>query len=308
MTTDPTARQAVVYDAIDAFQRTHRLPGLQHAQIRGLLAEHLARVLPGAFAALEPAVVSSPLPDQTLRDRIAEALLTTHHQEHGFHADCVVCAGDVSGLAAAVLAVLPPPADRAALERIREVVHRLANHAVGFQDVLDDSDRGPWAKTVGADIAELRRLAAETQQDGAGEPAELRTLPREVRRLVHAVDRMRSHWAETKPDSPERHELWVGVHEANDAVWGRFDQPAGARQQADTEACTAWRIDSHWRNAWQHWSPTHEDEAEVREEYESTVADAGQRWPFRLVRLTTTATVVAEHQPPAAADTDQETP
>lgn len=52
----------------------------------------------------------------------------------------------------------------ATLERIREVARRLANHAVGFQDVLDDSDRGPWAKTVGADIAELRRLAAEAQQ------------------------------------------------------------------------------------------------------------------------------------------------
>jgi len=55
-TNPPTGRETVVYDAIDAFQRTHRLPGLQHAQIRSLLAEHLARVLPAAFAALEPAV------------------------------------------------------------------------------------------------------------------------------------------------------------------------------------------------------------------------------------------------------------
>jgi hypothetical protein len=47
---DPTA----IYDAIAAFQRTHRLPGLQHAQIRGLLAEHLARALP-AVSAVAPA-------------------------------------------------------------------------------------------------------------------------------------------------------------------------------------------------------------------------------------------------------------
>ncbi|MFF7308127.1 hypothetical protein [Streptomyces sp. NPDC008137] len=59
----------------------------------------------------------------------------------------------------AVLAVLPAPTDRAAvLDRIREVVRRLAAHAVGFQDVLDESDRGPWGKTVAADIAELRRM------------------------------------------------------------------------------------------------------------------------------------------------------
>lgn len=51
----------------------------------------------------------------------------------------------------------------ATLERIQRVIRRLANHAVGFQDVLDDSDREPWAKTVGADIALLRRLAAEAQ-------------------------------------------------------------------------------------------------------------------------------------------------
>jgi DNA anti-recombination protein RmuC len=59
-------------------------------------------------------------------------------------------------------------ADQAAeLHRIREVVRRLAAHAVGFQDVLDESDRGPWGKTLAADIAELRRMADEAQQDEA---------------------------------------------------------------------------------------------------------------------------------------------
>ncbi|WP_042170155.1 hypothetical protein [Streptomyces sp. NBRC 110035] len=63
---------------------------------------------------------------------------------------------------AAVPAVVEPPADRAVLDRVREIVRRLDAHAVGFQDVLDDSDRDPWAKTVRADIAELRRMADET--------------------------------------------------------------------------------------------------------------------------------------------------
>jgi hypothetical protein len=53
---------------------------------------------------------------------------------------------------------------RAVLERIRVAVRRLAAHAVGFGDVLDESDRGPWGKTIAADIAELRRMADEAQQ------------------------------------------------------------------------------------------------------------------------------------------------
>lgn len=48
----------------------------------------------------------------------------------------------------------------AALDRVREVVRRLAAHAVGFQDVLDEGDRGAWGKTVGADIAELTAAVA----------------------------------------------------------------------------------------------------------------------------------------------------
>lgn len=58
----------------------------------------------------------------------------------------------------ATAAAPPAPADRAAILR---VVDRLAAHAAGFQDVLDESDRGPWGKTIGADIAELSRLAGE---------------------------------------------------------------------------------------------------------------------------------------------------
>ncbi|MFJ8146008.1 hypothetical protein ACIQ6R_13140 [Streptomyces sp. NPDC096048] len=48
MTTSPAPdRVTALYDAIDAFQRQHRtVGGLQHAQIRALLAEHLDAVLP----------------------------------------------------------------------------------------------------------------------------------------------------------------------------------------------------------------------------------------------------------------------
>ncbi|MBQ1118500.1 hypothetical protein [Streptomyces sp. C3-3] len=48
-----------------------------------------------------------------------------------------------------------------------EVVSRLAAHAVGFQDVLDESDRGPWGALILADIAELRALANRPAADAA---------------------------------------------------------------------------------------------------------------------------------------------
>ncbi|MDX3575943.1 hypothetical protein [Streptomyces sp. FL07-04A] len=100
-TTDQTRLTVTLYDAIDVFQRTHRLPGLQHAQIRGLLAEHLARVLP---AALPSVVVSADR--ATLRDRIADTvmpfLLNFSDEE-----SARINAAEVAD---ALLSVLPAPA------------------------------------------------------------------------------------------------------------------------------------------------------------------------------------------------------
>lgn len=50
------------------------------------------------------------------------------------------------------------------LEHARAIAHRLAAHAVGFHDVLDESDHGPWGKTVGADIADLVAALDGTEQ------------------------------------------------------------------------------------------------------------------------------------------------
>lgn len=70
------------------------------------------------------------------------------------------------------------------LDRVRRIASRLANHAVGFQDVLDDSDRDPWAKTVGADIADLSAaLSPDTAPAppvaplAASQPSEVPTEP-----------------------------------------------------------------------------------------------------------------------------------
>jgi hypothetical protein len=77
------------------------------------------------------------------------------------------------------------------LDRIREVVDRLVAHAVGFQDVLDESDCGPWGKTVGADIAELRRLTAAPRPATAVDqtsPSRRAALRDEIAAALEAAD------------------------------------------------------------------------------------------------------------------------
>jgi hypothetical protein len=41
---------------------------------------------------------------------------------------------------------------------------------------------------------------------------------REVHDLLHAQARMLENWAETRPDSPERRELWRSLHRAGDEL------------------------------------------------------------------------------------------
>lgn len=77
MSTDPKPdRVTAIYDAIDAFQRTHRLPGLQHAQLRGLLAEHLARAVPveSAPSAVRARVLHDAILSEVERRVLTEAL------------------------------------------------------------------------------------------------------------------------------------------------------------------------------------------------------------------------------------------
>ncbi|MEU6990323.1 hypothetical protein ABZ953_06630 [Streptomyces sp. NPDC046465] len=73
----------------------------------------------------------------------------------------------------AVLAALPVgmSAD------IRKLVNRLVAHAKGFQDVLEESDRDPWARLVRADIDELRTAIATPSEPAV---ADLRTFLRGV--------------------------------------------------------------------------------------------------------------------------------
>lgn len=182
MATSPTPdRVTVLYDAIDAFQREHRtVGGLQHAQIRALLAEHLDRALPGvAPAADQPA---------GLRERIAMTLARTKLRPPYLH--CLA-------MADAVLAELPDAADRAAVEAERDSLGREADrlrkgwvemraraeraeadratvlnaaaqhlYTALFPAVYDDMGQKA-AEGVNRAVSELRRMAAEARQDGA---------------------------------------------------------------------------------------------------------------------------------------------
>ena len=145
-----TEPAAALYAAIDAFQREHRIPGLQHAQIRGLLAEHLARVVP------------VPPADQTtdraaLRQRIAEVLT-------GAYLTAPDDSAIMEVLADAVLAVLPEPADRAAvLNEAADAVFAMDFDEYVENDENIDSIREAWDLGTIHGMELLRRLAAEAQ-------------------------------------------------------------------------------------------------------------------------------------------------
>jgi hypothetical protein len=131
----------------------------------------------------DPAPATNP---DTLRDRIADALLTTrrtdyadlgvkaNHRQHRFDARCALCTYDVDALADAVLAVLPAPTDQAAEE------HRLAlSEALGLGtgapwDAIHDRatelglpplDRDPVARRLGLLPATVDRAAVRAEID-----------------------------------------------------------------------------------------------------------------------------------------------
>ena len=142
-------------------------------------------------------------------------------------------------------------------------VHRAidALREVWDQELRREQEKQPAAGGVvpaAPDQADLRQRIA----DGQGEPAELRGLPREVRHLVHAVDRMRGDWAESSEE--RRAELWRALHEASDAVWNRTlavlpppaDRAAVLREAADALGRMDYDTDSNdygydtYRDAW----------------------------------------------------------
>lgn len=144
-----------------------------------------------------------------LRDRIAQVLRVTsrargayevgdekwdHHKHgdlpgHNYAFTCALCTNDIDTLADAVLAVLPAPADRAAV--LREAADFVGND--------DDCDCGGCDTCVPNKLAiELRRLADEAQQ---GETASrvtaalYRSAEQDVTRVIELYER----WTKAGP-------------------------------------------------------------------------------------------------------------
>jgi hypothetical protein len=124
-------------------------------------------------------------------------------------------------------------ADAAALDQVQEIVRRLTAHAVGFRDVLDDTDRGPWAKTVGADITALS-AALDASPDRLALPW-AHVMPDDdlhefLGDLVSAaIDRWRS-----APDVPDR-EILANVEK----VCANWSTPGQGQRSDESEAGAA---------------------------------------------------------------------
>lgn len=153
------------------------------------------------------------MPDNTPTTRNGLAALLAHHADVLAARWYAVAPGPGAWEVAAALALRDHASDLTAEEET-PFVREFLDSVLAFEadeearQVLGTTDQQP------ATADRRDRIA-----DGQGEPAELRDLPREVRILVHAIDRMLSDWAESGDD--RRADLWQGVHEANSAVWNR---------------------------------------------------------------------------------------
>lgn len=221
-------------------------------------------------------------------------------------------------------------ADRAAV--LREAAQHL--YTALFPAVYNDLGQKA-AEGVNRAVSELRRVAAEAQQQESGSGCAHCV-------CCHAWGDREAHAALVRDDAAEaqqpastaplaagfplvkgrcpacRHaSLFLGTggyptcsnHECPepDAATTVLEQYA---REAHAPSHT-WKVESPRREQWASWGATYDDREWAHERYESAIENASAR-PFRLVRATTTYTVEAEHQPAApvgsaAADTSEET-
>jgi hypothetical protein len=144
-------RATEFYDAIDTFQQSHWLPGLQHAQIRGLLAEHLARAFPAAAGV-------APAADQTEPVCLCGHPMRQHHEDV-----CLTNCGCNDGREPETPADLPDRLEAALTARFTELGNPFARMRIVFQG----PDGWPASKEVGPrDVAlVLRELLAADRAD-----------------------------------------------------------------------------------------------------------------------------------------------
>jgi ribosomal protein L37AE/L43A len=185
----------------------------------------------------------------------------------------------VPALADAVLAVLPAPADRAAI--LREAADALdADMERFFGEWPDEPRNSPYALGRKDAATELRRMADEAQQ------------PTGCDHDSQVIDH-------------EGHQYWAclkcGQNLGKVAV--EVQQP---ETQADAHPPTVtWEIESPRRGTWASWGTTYDEHDWARERFQDAIGHVPAR-QFRLVRATTVYVVEAEHAPAAVSQPGKE--
>jgi hypothetical protein len=130
--------------------------------------------------------------------------------------------------------------DRKVVEQVREIVRRLANHAVGFGDVLDESDRGPWGAMVGADIAALQAAVTAASAPVSPAPADRAAILREAADEAERVaESLRAHHEFER--STGALDVMTELRRLADAASGPGDV-AGETQQPERPRCPHCRM------------------------------------------------------------------
>ncbi|MFC7909032.1 hypothetical protein [Streptomyces nigra] len=257
-----------------------------------------------------------------LRDRIAAALYERERPPRDPHwVDAFAADREVfEAMADAVLAVLPPPADRAAVVADDEGDELVCVDQCGSCDACGMEPFGTPAEGWRQAAHFLRRAARESG-DRSGALHGARLIEAELRRLADAAQQPGTlPLASTAPlaaglplvkgNCPACNSASLFLGNGGYVTCSRIDcpEPDAATtvlelSQSDAEHTpeAAWYILTHQRGGWRPWLAPRLDRAEAREDYDRCVAESGHRWAFRLVRETSTYTVEAEHQPAAQA-------
>jgi hypothetical protein len=265
----------------------------------------------------DPAVAQSAPAETALRDRIAEALMAwaelNNNPKYAAARRSETVVANAYSRADAVLAVLPPSADRAAI--LDEAIDRAFKYGGSLSSTGD-------VRIAHGMAAELQRMADEAQPQTEIRP--------------QRGDQFEA-WLKTQRD------LCVGHATSWGAVDGLLDQyrlhadtgtplaehvcegkvagdceclgqpavvPAGAGEEPAGEAeahppTHTWKVESPRRDKWASWGATHDERVWAAASYDDVIEVAPQR-PFRLVRATTTYAVEAEHQPAAMSQPGKE--
>lgn len=188
----------------------------------------------------------------------------------------------------------------------------MLSYALDLVEQRDFSRSGRLTDDDRAVLAELRHMAAETQQQA--EPGRRDALMQAHTALAEQAGRDQATLARVRAalasfddrgvmrigggnlDIPTAGEVLTAVRTALNAQPSVAPGGVGAEAHPPTHT---WKVESPRRDQWASWGATHDERVWAAASYEDVIGVAPQR-PFRLVHATTTYTVEAEHTPEEA--------